>query len=244
MAMSDAAEMAAMRQRFGKLAPPAAAYQAFTILATNAYLLYLLVQGEASPTGFAIYGVLELIAWSVIANLALIPVPKELRVGSPDVPLGTRIGVVIVFAGFFGGIAWLSVPDREHIEQLLQNRNPLAGLSDLHILWPLLASIAFAASGSIGDLLRWRRVGGPFVTGTAMAASSKFLTAIVAPVVAAVMSGAGEAAHKALLWTIIYLVLKSAFELLILGWQFLGMPERQPDKPQNGRAGGRRRDKA
>lgn len=227
MAMSNAAETAALRQRFPKPPPLAAAYQVLTILGTNTYLLYLLLNGEASPTAFALYGVLELIGWSVIANTALIPVPKELRVGSPDMPLIGRIAAIGVFSAVLFGIGWLCVPDREHIEQLRNARDPLAALQDLHIFWPLLASIALAAFGSITDLARWRRAGGPFVTGTAMAASSKILTALVAPIVANVLTGsAGDAAHKAFVWSAIYLSIKCAAELLILGWQALGMPEK------------------
>jgi hypothetical protein len=227
MAMSETAEMAALRQRFPKMPPITAAFQALTIVATNTYLLYLLLHDEGSPTAFALFGVLELVAW--IANTALIPVPKELRVGSPDIPLITRITVIIAFSAFLLGIAWLSVPDREHVDQLLHAGNPLAMLDELHILWPLLASIAFAASGSFSDLMRWRQVGGPFVTGTAMAASGKFITAIVAPIAAAMLSGSGDAAHKAMVWSSIYLAIKSGSELLMLWWQSLGMPERQPE---------------
>lgn len=231
MAMSDAVETAALRERFPKLSPVAAAYQALTIVGTNGYLLYLLLMGEASPTAFALFGVLELIAWSVIANTALIPVPKEQRVGSPDMPLSNRIMVIVAFSAFLGGIAWACVPDGEHIDQLLHSPNPIAALADLHILWPLLASVVFAIFGSLTDLARWRRLGGPFVTGTAMAASSKFLTAIVAPVAANVLSGSSaDAMHKALVWSCIYLAIKCAAELLILWWQAIGMPERQPGR--------------
>lgn len=229
MAMSDAAEMTALRQRFPKLAPLSAAYQALTIFGTNAYLLYLLLRGEGTPSAFALYGVLELVAWSVIANTALMPVPKDLRVGSPDMPLIGRIMTIAAFSAFLGGIAWACVPDREHIDQLLHAPDPFAALSDLHILWPLLASVALAASGSIGDLMRWRGTGGPFVTGTAMAASSKFITAIVAPIAAMMLSDAlaDTAAHKALVWSSAYLAIKCASELLMLGWQSAGMPDRQ-----------------
>jgi len=227
MAMSEAAEMAALRERFPKLPLFSAAYQALTILATNAYLLYLLLHDQGSPIGFALFGVLELVAWSAIANTALIPVPKQLRVGSPDVPLITRITVIVAFSAFLLGIAWVCVPDRGPIDELVHAGNPLAVLGELHILWPLLASIAFAGSGSINDLMRWRRVGGPFVTGVAMAASSKFITAIVAPVAAAMLSGSGDAAHKAVVWSSIYLAIKSGAELLMLVWQSVGMPERQ-----------------
>jgi hypothetical protein len=227
MATSDAFEMAALRQRFPKLAPLPAAYQALTILGTNGYLLYLLLQGQGTPSAFALYGVLELIAWSVIANTALIPIPKDLRVGSPDMPLVGRIVAIAAVSAFLGGIAWLSVPDREHIDRLLQAHDPFAVLSDWHILWPLSASVALAAFGSIGDLMRWRGTSGPFVTGTAMAASSKFITAIVAPIAAAISSGAfADMAHKALVWSSVYLAIKCAAELLMLVWQSVGMPER------------------
>lgn len=228
MAMSEAAEMAALRERFPKLPPVTAAYQALTILGTNAYLLYLLLNGEASPTAFALFGVLELVAWSAIANLALIPVPKNLRVGSPDMPVLGRIAAILVFSAVLAGIAWLCLPDRARAEQLLHGRNVFMALDELHILWPLLASSALAAFGSISDLARWRRTGGPFVTGTAMAASSKFITAIAAPIVAMWLSGSsGDAAQKAMLWSCIYLAIKCTAELLMLGWQTIGMPERQ-----------------
>lgn len=229
MAMSDAAEMAALRERFPKLPPLAAGYQALTIVGTNGYLLYLLLHGEATPTGLALFGVLELVAWSVIANAALIPVPKELRVGSPDMPLAGRVLAIVAFSAFLCGIAWVCVPDREHAEQLLHAPDPLAAFVDLHILWPLLASAVFAASASISDLARWRRIGGAFVTGTAMAASSKFLTAIVAPIAAKLLTGSsGDSAHRALVWGCIYLAVKCAAELLMLAWQTIGMPDRKP----------------
>ena len=229
MAMSDSAEMAALRQRFPKMPPLAAASQALTSVATNAYLLYLLLQGVASPTAFALYGVLELVAWSVIANTALIPVPKDLRVGSPDVPLLGRIMAIVAFSAFLGVIGWMCVPDSEHLEQLRHVQDPIAALSELHILWPLLTSITLALFGSIGDLMRWYRAGGPFVTGTAMAASPKFITAIVAPIAASILSGSSEdAAHKATIWCFIYLAIKCASELLMLGWQSIGMPDPDP----------------
>jgi len=228
MAMSEAAEMAALRDRFPKLPPTIAAYQALTILATNAYLLYLLLNDQASPTAFALFGVLELMTWSAIANLALIPVPKNLRVGSPDMPVLARVAAIVAFSAVLAGIAWLCLPDREHAGQLLRGRNVFLALEELHILWPLLASAALAAFGSISDLMRWRRSGGPFVTGTAMAASSKFITAIAAPIVAMLLAGSsGDAAHRAMLWSCVYLAIKCAAELLMLGWQTIGMPERQ-----------------
>ena len=99
------------------------------------------------------------------------------------------------------------------------------------MLWPLVASIVLSSFGSIGDLMRWRRVAGPFVTGIAMAAAPKFLTAIAAPVAAAALSGSSaDPIHKAMTWSMIYLAIKFAAELLMLVWQAVGMPERQPTR--------------
>jgi hypothetical protein len=232
MLKSEAAEMSALRERFPKPTLSAAAFQALSIVAMNGYLLYLVFQNESSPVAIAVYSALELIALSIISNLALISVPKELRVGSPDIPVVKRIVAIAAVSALLCGIFWLGVGgDREHIDQLRQARNPIDALRELHILWPLLATMALAASGSIADRLRWSNSSGPFVTGAALSTAPKFLTAILGPVVAVSFSdglGRHDTARAAIIWCVIYLSIKSAFELLVLAWQFFGMPERKP----------------
>jgi len=223
--------MAALRQRFPKPSPATAAFQALSIVVMNAYLLYLVLQHESSPVAIAVYSVLELILLSIITNVALTGVPKELRVGSPDIPVLQRVVVIAVMSAFLSFIFWLSVgADEEHIDQLRQAANPIDALQALNILWPLLAMAGLAVFGSIGDRLRWQARGGPFVTGAALSAAPKFMTAIVGPIAAAMLSGGLGSAnrmHAAVIWCVVFLVTKSALELLILAWQFRGMPEGQ-----------------
>jgi hypothetical protein len=228
---ANADEMTALRKRFGKPTPATAAFQALSIVVMNAYLLYLVLQHESSPVAIAVYSVLELVLLSIITNAALTGVPKELRVGSPDMPVLQRALVIVVMSAFLCFIFWLSVGgDQEHIDQLRQAANPIDALRELNILWPLLAMAGLAVFGSISDRMRWQAQGGPFVTGAALSAAPKFLTAIVGPIVAGMLSGGlsgANWAHAAVIWCIVFLAIKSALELLILAWQFRGMPEGQ-----------------
>jgi hypothetical protein len=228
---SNTDEMTALRKRFPRPAPATAAFQALSIVVMNAYLLYLVVQHASSPVAIALYSVLELIVLSIITNVALTGVPKALRVGSPDMPILKRVLAIAVVSAFLCFIFWLSVGgDREHIDQLRHAANPVDALRELNILWPLLVMTGLAVFGSIGDRLRWQARGGPFVTGVAMSAAPKFMTAIVGPIAAAMLSGGisgANRAHAAVIWCIVFLAIKSALELLVLAWQFRGMPEGQ-----------------
>jgi hypothetical protein len=224
-------EMTALRQRFPRPTLAAAAFQALSIVVMNAYLLYLVVQHASSPVAIALYSVLELIVLSIITNVALTGVPKPLRVGSPDMPIVKRVFAIAVVSAFLCLVFWLSVRgDQEHIDQLRHAANPVDALRALNIFWPLLAMTALAVFGSIGDRMRWQGRGGPFATGAAMSAAPKFMTAIVGPIAAAMLSGGisgTNRAHAAVIWCIVFLAIKSALELLVLAWQFRGMPERQ-----------------
>jgi hypothetical protein len=199
-----------------------------SIVVMNAYLLYLVVQHASSPVAIALYSVLELIVLSIITNVALTGVPKTLRVGSPDMPIWKRVLTIAVASAFLCLIFWLSVGgDQEHIDQLRRAANPVDALRELNILWPLLAMTGLAVFGSIGDRLRWQARGGPFVTGAAMSTAPKFMTAIVGPIAAVMLSGGISGANRALAavtWCIVFLGIKSASELLVLAWQFRGMP--------------------
>ena len=231
----NADEITALRKRFPRPAPATAAFQALSIVVMNAYLLYLVIQHASSPVAIALYSVIELIVLSIITNVALTGVPKELRVGSPDMPIVKRVLAIAVISAFLCLIFWLSVAgDKEHIDQLRHASNPIAALRGLNILWPLLTMAGLAVFGSIGDRLRWRASGGPFVTGAALSAAPKFMTAIVGPIAAGMLSGGlgGEnPAHAAVTWCIVFLAIKSALELLVLAWHFRGMPEGSTARP-------------
>jgi hypothetical protein len=227
MPVSGTEEMAAIRQRFGKPTAGSAIYMALVSLAMNAYLLHLVSSGDASRVGLALYGVLELIAYSVIANATMAAVPKELRVGSPDMPVAKRIVAIIVVSAILCGIAWLGVHgDSTHLDMLRQSRNPLVALAELNILKPLALTIAFALSGSLVDWWRWRGSGRPFVSGLALSAAPKFLTAVIAPIVALLFADDIRYGERAtFIWCSIYVAIKCGLELFFVYWQYRGMPE-------------------
>ncbi len=236
MPLSDTEEMAAIRQRFGKPTLGTAIYMALVSVATNAYLLHLVNNGEASRVGIALYAVLELIAYSLIANTTMAAVPKELRVGSPDIPVLQRIFAIVVVSAILCGIAGFSVRgDSEHLDMLLHSHNPLATLAQLNILYPLALTIAFAVSGSVADWWRWRGTGRPFVSGLVLSTAPKFLTAIIAPIAALLFADDTRFGERApFIWCSIYLAIKCGLELFFVFWQYRGMPDRptQPAKSQ------------
>lgn len=226
----NAAELAALRQRFPKPSPPAALYQCVTILLVNGYLLYLVVTGQSSPVAIAAFNLCELILLSIIAHLALIPVPKEQRFGvDPKQSIVQKIMVMALSLVWLGGIYYVSIGwDRAQIDRLRQAPNLFAAFDDMHILWPLVLSGVATAVATARDLMRWRAKGGMFVPEYALSGAPKILTLVLAPIPAVLIGEpylkTGLAAAE-VAWCVVYLAVKSIAELGILAFQFLGMPE-------------------
>lgn len=229
----SAAELAAVRQRFPKPGAPAAIYQAASILVINGYLVHLVASGQSSPVGIAVFNIGELIVLSVIAHLALIGVPKQARLGDDgnSNPL-QKIVVIALSLVWLSGIYYVSISfDTVHIQRLREARGVYKALDGLHILWPLLLSAVACAAATFADRLRWRRRGGIFVPEYAMSAAPKILTLVIAPIPAVLISESflkNNLASALLAWSLVYLGIKAAFELLILAWQYFGMPEAKP----------------
>src|SRR5512141_610080 len=92
----DDTAMRALRQRFPKPGGAAAAFQCASIVASNAYLLYLVATAQASPASLVAFNVIELILLSVIAHLVLLGVPLSARMpGAEGQNIGSRIFVLI-----------------------------------------------------------------------------------------------------------------------------------------------------
>ena len=74
---------------------------ALLILASNAYLLFLVVTAQASPASLVAFNVIELILLSVIAHLVLIGVPPSARMpGAEGQNISSCIFVLIFVAGW------------------------------------------------------------------------------------------------------------------------------------------------
>ena len=231
-ALEKDAELAALRKRFPKPTNAAAAFQAATILGINGYLAYLVANGSASPVSIAAFNLGELVLLSVIAHLALIPVPNESRMSDArSGPLLQKIVVMALGVAWLGGVYAISVSiDTPHIAQIRQAPGLLAALVSLNVATPLLTGLA-TAFGTFNDLMRWRSKGGLFVPQYAMSAAPKILTLIIAPIPAVLVAAKyakTDLAMALIVWCAVYIAIKTAFELLILAFQYFGMPEAKP----------------
>lgn len=226
----DAAALATLRQRFPKPSAPAAAFQIASILASNAYLLYLVITLQASPVSLVAFNVLELILLSVIAHTVLLFVPKDARMpGAQGQPIGARLFTLAFAAAWLYGVYSLSLTvDRKNLDALAHIPTWLERLQAMHILVPLALSVFLTIAGVLGDWLGWRRRGGMFIPQWAMSTAPKVLTLVLAPIAAMLCAGAfasRDPATALLVWSGAYLAVKAGSELLILVWQCLGMPE-------------------
>jgi len=223
-------ELAALRQRFPKPSAPAAVYQCASILLLNGYLVYLVATGQSSPVAIAAFNLCELILLSAIAHLALIPVPKQARLGDADSSTFVqKIFIMLLGLVWLGGVYFISVSfDTVHVDQLRHATGVISALQDMNILWPLLFSAATTLVATISDVVRWRAKGGMFVPEYAVSAAPKILTLIFAPIPAVLISGKYQTTDMAtalLVWSAVYIGIKAAAELGILAFVYAGMPE-------------------
>jgi hypothetical protein len=229
----DPAVLAALRQRFPKPRGAAAVFQFASIVASNTYLLFLVVTAQASPASLVAFNVIELILLSVIAHLVLLGVPALARMpGAESGNIASRIFVLIFIAGWLYAVYSFSLMiDRKNLEVLAQTPGIWAKLQAMHITVPLLLSASLAIVGTVGDWLTWRRRGGMFIPQMAMSGGPKILTLVFAPIVSAMCGFAfvdGHPEFALIAWSAIYLLVKALSELGMLAWQYFGMPEAKP----------------
>ncbi|MEP6939093.1 MAG: hypothetical protein ABI846_04970 [Rudaea sp.] len=222
--VDDVTETRAMRERFPKPSIGAAAFQATTIVLFNVYLLRLVLGGDISPLALAAFAILDIVALSLIGNLAVLVIPKEARVGDPmNDRVALKLTILVLFFAFFVAIYYASVQfDAPPMARFLHASSVADAFTQLHIGQPLLVSAALTASVTVQDLLRWRRSGGLFVPGYAVPGAAKFLTLMVTPIPAVLISDQfldkGPSA-AAIAWGVTYVAIKCAFELLMLAFQ-------------------------
>ena len=231
----DAAQIA-LRERFPKPRASAAAYQFFVILASNAYLLYLVVVGQMSPVSLVAFNVCELILLSVIAHLAQIPIPRSARL--PDTDQGgilRRIFVLAFIVVWLGGVYSIGLMvDAKHLTIVAHLPGIFAKFESLNIVTPLLMSGSLALVGVIGDWSTWHRRGGFYISEMAMSTAPKILTLVLAPIVSAICGFAfmhQSPEFAVIAWSGAYLAIKALSELGIFAWQCFGMPAAERKAP-------------
>jgi len=232
----DAAVQIALRERFPKPRASAAAYQCAVILASNAYLLYLVAAGQVFPVSLVAFNVCELILLSVIAHLAQIPIPKIARLPSTD--QGGILSSIFVLGFMFvwlGGVYSIGlVVDAKHLDALAHIAGIFAKFESLNIVTPLLMSGSLALAGVVGDWSTWHRRGGLYVSEMAMSTAPKILTLVLAPIVSAICGFAfmhQSPEFAVIAWSGAYLAVKVLSELGVFAWQCFGMPAAEGQIP-------------
>lgn len=160
-----------------ELMRPAAA-----VLAANLLTARSLLRGEMRPWELALLVALEALAFSAIAWVQTLGVPKEARPDEeqPKAPLGQRVGgmlfglfwIVAVY-GIIFGFYLREMPDWRALASA-----PFAFLAGSAIRWPLAVSVAGALADAVADRQFWKHRGGIFVSTPGFTALARWLTLI------------------------------------------------------------------
>ena len=155
---------------------------ATAVLAANLLTARALVRGEMRPWELALLVALEAAAFSAIAWLQTLSVPKEARADAdqPRMPLGQRLGTLLF--GLFWIAAVYSIVFgfylRETPDWGAVAKAPFAFLAGSAIRWPLLVSIAGALADAVADRQFWKLRGGIFVSTPGFTGLARWLTLI------------------------------------------------------------------
>jgi hypothetical protein len=150
------------------------------VLAANVLAARALVRGEMRPWELVVLVGFEAIAYSLVAWIQVLTVPKASRPEAEEKKptLGARIGTL----GF--GLFWLTCVYglvfgfllRDLAPFLAAAREPLAYLSHSAIRWPLAVAVGGLIVDAIADRQFWLRHGGTFVSTPAFTAMARWLT--------------------------------------------------------------------
>jgi hypothetical protein len=153
------------------------------VLAANLLAARALVRGEMRPWELVVLVAFEAVAYSAVAWIQLLFVPREARPDADEKKqsLLTRLPamafglfwLVCVYGLIFGFLL------RDLAPFLAAVREPLAYLSHSAIRWPLAVALGGLLLDAIADRQFWRQHGGTFVSTPAFTAMARWLTLIL-----------------------------------------------------------------
>lgn len=155
----------------------ALAFQALVVLAGNGLVLWLLATGRLPGAGLILLVVVEFALLMALANLAALPVPRAHRFEPPK-PWREQLfllGFLVVWAG--GAYSLTLVMIDGWADFLAYFRDPrhwhATGVS-----WALGVTTVLALCTGLGDWLRYRAKGPPFMPALGLDVMSRLLTLI------------------------------------------------------------------
>lgn len=156
---------------------------ACSVILANFLTARALLRGEMRPWELALLVALEAAAFSAIAWVQTLTVPKEARPDADDAktPLGQRLGTlvfglfwIVAVYGIIFGFYLREMPDWRALAAA-----PFAFLAGSAIRWPLAVSIGGALLDAVADRQFWKHRGGIFISTPGFTGLARWLTLIL-----------------------------------------------------------------
>ncbi len=147
------------------------------VVASNGYVLWLMLQGRLSGPGLILIVVIETVLLTVLARLAALPIPRADWLEQPK-PLKETLPLLlflIVWCSGAYGITLLMIDGWP--EMLRFTREPSIWI-DSGVAWAIGITTLLALLTMVGDWTRYRRHGAPYIAALSHDVMARMLTLI------------------------------------------------------------------
>lgn len=155
----------------------ALAFQALVVLAGNALVLWLLASGRLPGAGLILLVVLEFALLFVFAHLAALPVPRAHRFEPPK-PWREQLFLMGFLAVWAGGAYSLTLLMIQGWGDFLAYFRDASRWHATGLSWALGVTAVLALCTALGDWLRYRAKGPPFMPALGLDVMSRLLTLV------------------------------------------------------------------
>lgn len=156
---------------------PALGLHALAVLAGNGVVLWLLQSGRLPGAGLILLVVLEFILLLVLSRLLAWPVPRA-QWFEPPQPWRKVLPLFAFLAVWAGGAYSITLVMIVGWADFLAYFRDPAAWHRTGLAWALGITALLAVVGGIGDLLRWRRLGPPYLSSLSMDTLARLLTLV------------------------------------------------------------------
>jgi hypothetical protein len=165
-------------RRFPAQGAVAAAINISLVLASNSVVLWLLVSGRLRAAHLIALVMLETVLLIAVAWILqrLVPIADWLEKPKPWREKAPLIAFVLIWIGFAYALTLAILQGYGDFVALFSDRQAWVA-SGLH--WSLLATTALALLHASGDLIHYRRAGGPFLSHVSHDAMARYLTLLL-----------------------------------------------------------------
>ena len=156
---------------------PALCLHALFVLAGNGLVLWLLQSGRLPGAGLVLLVVLEFVVLFVLARLLAWPVPQA-QWFEPPRPWREVLPLFAFLAVWAGGAYSITLVMIDGWGDFLAYFRDPSAWYRTGLGWALGITVVLAVAGGIGDYLRWRRSGPPYMSSGSMDVMARLLTLV------------------------------------------------------------------